>query len=371
VEIVSIPREIDPNGPFSWLLWDGRWGERQPWEFNGPRGPSGAKWFRPVTWVESIRSFSFALPQSETIGPTPTRLFCSVTELGGIALARLPGLNREIAALLVALVATPFVIAAFALRYVKFATAMYFRNLHVFLVVSAAVLVVARLSAWVEQAFREFRLGAELVDWAEEPSFVRWVIGIGLGGFQQLMLALIVAPAIIQATYDLTRRERPGWRPTWKIGLQRLPSTFGAVLLTVGILATLTLSIVLIPLAVLLGVRWLFVAQAVILDGEGAWNARRRSGMVVQGHWFRALGYALLAFFLSGLAGPLAAMLLLVATSITMHTAELISGAIYAVAYPIAIIAATLFYLNRRGAYDTQQVPATTVVPVEPASASA
>ncbi|MGE3797739.1 MAG: hypothetical protein AB7G88_07840, partial [Thermomicrobiales bacterium] len=61
-----------------------------------------------------------------------------------------------------------------------------------------------------------------------------------------------------------------------------------------------------------------------------------------------ALGFAMLADFLTGITGPLTAMILLLLTSMSINTAEIISGVIYCIAYPVAIMAATLFYLYRR-----------------------
>lgn len=349
VELILIPREIDPNGPFAWLLWEGRWGERQPWEFNGPRGPTGAKWNRPVTWVEDVRSFSIAIPHNDTIGPGPIHLFCSVTEMGGVLLARLPGINREIAALIAAVLAAPFILSALAWRYVQRGVALYARNLPIYLLASLAVFGVASLATVIERFVARTTLGSSLVEWTDDPSFVQWVMGIGLGGFQQLALALVVAPAIMQATYELSRKDQTGWRESWMLALRRLPETLGAILMAAAIILVLTISILLVPIAILLAVRWLFVGQAVIIDGASVSDARKHSASVVKGHWMRALGLALLVVFLTGLVGPLVAMLLLVLTTISLSTAELISGVVYSIAYPIAIMASTLFYLNRRG----------------------
>jgi hypothetical protein len=47
---ILVPQEIEPNSPFGWLTFEGRWGERQPWEFNGPTGPNMKdQWADPVT----------------------------------------------------------------------------------------------------------------------------------------------------------------------------------------------------------------------------------------------------------------------------------------------------------------------------------
>jgi hypothetical protein len=261
----------------------------------------------------------------------------------------LPGINREVAALIVAVLAAPVIFAALAWRYIQRGLSLYFRNLPVYLIASVGVFVVASLANVVQRTIAGTTLGSNLVDWSEEPSFVQWTMGIGLGGFQQLVLTLILAPPIIQATYLLTQHDRRGWRESIRTAITRLPDLFITVLVTAGIVIALTLSIVLIPVALYLGVRWLFVAQAVIIDGANAWNARQRSSAIVSGHWLRSLGIGLLITFLTGLVGPLVAMLLLVLTSVSLNTAGLISGVIYSVAYPVTIMAATLFYLGRRG----------------------
>lgn len=349
VEVILIPQVIDPDGEFSWLLWDGRWGERQPWEFNGPRGPSGNRWNHPVSWVDDARSYSIAMPHGETIGPGPITLFCSITEAAGVLLARLPGIGREIAALLVAILVAPLILSVLAWRYVKRGIALYARNLPVFLLASVAVFIVASLANAVQQWVSNTYLGAEFVKWTDDPSFVRWSMGLGLGGFQQLILALFIAPAIIHATYLLTTHDRHRWRESWLVAVRRLPEMIGAVTIVALVVALLMVTIALAPIAIYVGVRWLFISQAVIIDGAKPLNARRFSAAVVDGNWLRSAGIALLLFFMTGLLGPIIAMLMLVLTPITLNTADWISAIVYSIAYPVAILAATLFYLNRRG----------------------
>ncbi len=347
VDVILIPQEIDPDGEFAWLLWNGRWGERQPWEFNGPRGPSGAKWNEPVTWIENARSFSLALPGSSTIGPGPTSLFCAISEASGVALARLPGIGQVMTIIIIAALIAPFILAILASKYVVKGAKLYFRNLHLFLSASLGVFIIAALANWIEQQLIQWGAGSNLVELTKDISLVQFITGIGLGGFQQLALGLTIAPAVTQVTYDLVQRDAGNWSTGWRKAIVRFPVSMGAILGTLLILLVLSSTIVLLPLAVYLGVRWFFVGQAVIIDGAGVLNSRRRSGQIVSGHWITALGFAMLGIFLTGISGPLTAMILLVLTSMSMNTAEIISGAIYCVAYPVAIMAATLFYLVR------------------------
>ncbi len=363
MNVITIPQVIDPDGDFAWLLWDGRWGERQPWEFNGPRGPSGAKWNQPVTWVDDARSFSLALPRSSTIGPGPTSLFCSISEASGLLLARLPGIGQAMFLIILAALAVPLILAVLATRYVVLGARMYWKHLHQFLIASVAVFVVAVAANWLEQRLIQWGAGSELVRWTDDVSFVQFITGVGLGGFQQFALGLLVAPAVIQVTYQAFRTDQFNWRKSWEIALRRFPASVGAIAITVGVFLLLSSTIILFPLALYIGVRWSFVAQAVIIDNADMLRSRRRSAEIVTGYWVTAFGFTLLTVFLTGIVGPLVAMILLVLTSISMGTAEIISGIIFSFVYPIAIMAGTMFYLIRRKGRDTAEHPQPESVP--------
>jgi hypothetical protein len=56
-----MPDPVLSSGPLAWLTYQGRWGERQPWEFNGPKGPNlGKKWTDPMGAISDWRPSSLA-----------------------------------------------------------------------------------------------------------------------------------------------------------------------------------------------------------------------------------------------------------------------------------------------------------------------
>jgi ABC-type nickel/cobalt efflux system permease component RcnA len=105
------------------------------------------------------------------------------------------------------------------------------------------------------------------------------------------------------------------------------------------------------------GVQWFFSLQAVIIDGRGIWDARRRSAQLVHRNWWKALGMVVLVTLLSGAPGPAAGMVLFVTEVVSIETAGVISSVLFAISYPIAIIASTRLYLQLRdGASDAMTV---------------
>ncbi|MGH2559023.1 MAG: hypothetical protein ACRDJH_08160 [Thermomicrobiales bacterium] len=75
-----LPAAIDPTGADAWATFGGRWGQREAWEFNGPKSPNlSPKWAEPLSWQDDLRPSSLAVPLAGTLGPAPTEAFCNVS----------------------------------------------------------------------------------------------------------------------------------------------------------------------------------------------------------------------------------------------------------------------------------------------------
>ena len=92
---------------FPWIDFQGRWGELQPVFFNGPTGPNlKTQWTEPITWSESWRSRSYAVPTGGVFGTRATDFFCTAVATGSrglIQLIRNPGPTLLVLAALLAL----------------------------------------------------------------------------------------------------------------------------------------------------------------------------------------------------------------------------------------------------------------------------
>jgi hypothetical protein len=344
LHVVLLPDDPDPDGPFAWLLFEGRWGERQPWEFNGPLSPNaGSKWLTPVSWTDGIRSSSLAISGNQLIGPGPATLFCTISGFAGSTMTSMP-----VSPLLIAYQVAAFALALVLLalwngRYIARAVRVFTRYPLLFLPLSLSLLPVAGVGGLLERLLRTTDAGDVVADQFSGGN-ASAILGTGVAGFQQFLLLVLVAPAIIHATSTVTRQHTTGFGESWGVALGRWPATAGATLFNMLLIALMTLTVVLIPLAIYRGVQWLYTPHAVIIDGASWREARHVSRARVRGRWWRTLALSALVWLVSGAPGPILANAMLLAGVISLDVAEIVSSVIYAISFAIAIITTTLYY---------------------------
>lgn len=109
----------------------------------------------------------------------------------------------------------------------------------------------------------------------------------------------------------------------------------------------LDLTIVLIPVAIFLIVRWSLLAVSVGVEGRPAGGALRRSGALVRGHWWRTS--AAVAVAAAGLLiGPAVGVVVLLLTGAAFDLVNLIAAMVYVAALPFAAIVLTYLYFDLR-----------------------
>ncbi|MGI8482700.1 MAG: hypothetical protein ACR2OU_00370, partial [Thermomicrobiales bacterium] len=346
---IVIPREIDPKGPFAWALFQGRWGEKHAWEYNGPKSPNlTPKWVEPVSWTDGLRTKSLPIPQQETYGVAPSTFFCSISEIGGGVMKLVPDYPQAVAGTIIAILVGLLLISFLSWQFFKRAFKLYFRYFYVFLLSSMLLLPVASIGTLIQYVITNAipsDINGHSISAGGGAS-----IGAGFGFYMQFVLVTLIAPGIIFATANLASRERTRTnfftanRRTWRDTL----NVAGANLYNALIVLLLTITIVGIPFAIYRGVQWAYSTHAVILDGASPRTARHVSRNVIKGDWLRTLGMGALVTYVAGLPGPIIGIILAVTNVASLPTAGIISNLIFAVMYPITIIASTLYYQHRK-----------------------
>ncbi len=322
----------------------GRWGQRAPWEFNGPSGPHlTGKWLLPLTWQDSLRAASLAVPLSGAMGPAPTAAFCEATAASAVLLrygTERPAVFVAGGLLLIAVIGR-LIVGLW--RTLAESVRLYVRYFPAFLPAALAVVALAAVVSGTRLVTQALVRRSPAVDAPELSGLFSFSFGI----VQQLVGLALVAPAAVVAVREIRMGRPPGWRTVLHVEAAEVARTTRALarpLLVIGLVGHLPFGIV---LAAVLLVRWLFVPQAVLIDGMAPAAARRRSWNAMRG---RSRQCAVLAGMLAALVvglGPVVGVLVMIYASTSIEVVNLASSIVYALVYPFAFATATVWYLDQ------------------------
>ena len=351
LNVVLIPAEVDPASNLAWVYFEGRWGQEQSWEYNGPFGPNtGGKWNTPVEAMSNWRTSSLRVPGTKnSVGPSSTDLFCGLSAAGSRALMELgtrPYLLLSIIIGIILLVAGLFF---FKRQELGEAIGVYRRHLRVFIGIGLVTIPIGIAFNAAQFLIRDNPPVDWVVKWFNDTAGARLVAVAISGGFQQAAMVLVVSPPVIQAVSDILKGETPTIRGSFRRGYRFfLPILVGMVLsiVTAGVLIVLVIGI---PVAIWLAVRWQFYGQAAVIDKTETGGASLKKSMhAVRGRWWHALSDTLIFQLIAVIPGPLVGALLMLFGKTTVDFANTFSSVVFAITVPISIIGLTLAYLRYR-----------------------
>ena len=361
-------RTIPSNAPsaadaYPWITFEGRWGELQKAFFNGPTGPNlKTQWTAPIEWAEGWRDRSYAVPTGGILGTGATDVFCAGVERGSETLIRL---LRNPGATLLAIAAV-LGLLAFAVIRATWTPVAPLRIAHRRswgqILSASARMYVARPGLFVG-------LGLLLIPIVLIVTVLQWLLVTGLeaagsvtGDLAGLFawLAVVVGTTLtllglglVQAATACALVELDAGRtlsPTaaYRLTLAKLRPLLGAVAVAVAMWILLATSVVLLPVAIWLVVRWSLLAPAVELEDRGALGALRRSAELVRGRWLRVGSLVGLGGLIALLAGPLIGALLIFVSNSSLALLNLVAGIVYAITLPFVALVTCYVYFDAR-----------------------
>lgn len=351
-KVVLMPSQpTRTGGPMDWLSFEGRWGEKEVWEFNGPRGPvRGGKWYRPITWMYTARERSFYIPEMGGLGPMPGGFFCGLTDIGAQALIQLvirPWVTLGVVAAMFA--AAVWVIAMLRRRLVR-AFRVYFTYRGSFTSLGMILIPLGLLVTVIQQILITIPPLSWGVEFIGQTPVARLVAAWFVGGLLGIVENVVVGPAVI-SLMEMIRKNRPtDARLAYKEVLHHLPELARGWLTIVPGLILRALTIVGIPFALRNRVRWAFYTQSIMVHNTRTWRgARAMSAVAVSGSWWATAAQTLLYAALTILPSPLIGIVLLIMFSPSIEFVNIVSSFVYAFAIPFKFIAMTLMYYDRVG----------------------
>ena len=166
---------------------------------------------------------------------------------------------------------------------------------------------------------------------------------VGALGVGQAAVNLLAGAALMAATTDIEAGRPPDATRAYDVATERFLTLVAAILRVAFHVVLYFVTIIGIPWGIQRAVRWVFVEQAVVLDGAGAKGSLSRSADVVLGSWWRTLGIVLLISLMAAVPGGIAGGLFSIAPIAVSATA---TAAVNAVMLPFVVLATTLLYFD-------------------------
>jgi len=349
---VLLPDTSGASGSFGWLSFEGRWGERQGGEYNGPTGPATKRqWRDPFEWQSDLRESSLKVPESSTFGPGPTGVFCAFSTYGSVLFTDLATNALGVFLFVIGVFAAITGLAFMTRRTISRSFVLYRHHWRTFVLIGLVLIPVGLLFNAVQFLVAAIPPTSYAVALLNEHnnngSFASSLI-VGVG--QHMAGLAIVGPAVIEAFRRIESNEPLNVIDIYRTAFQKFSRTARAVLLAVALVVPLTLVVIGIPIAIWLLVRWFFAPQAVMLDGREDRDALRRSAESVGAgwHWLRTAGSGLLLFVIGAAPGPLIGLAFLILRSSSVSFANFVSSFVYAAFVPFAFLGVTILYRQRQ-----------------------
>jgi hypothetical protein len=366
---------------FPWIGFEGRWGEFQRAFFNGPTGPNlKTSWTQPITVSANWRDKSYAVPAGGALGTTTTDFFCTAIGTGSTALRRavdepLPVLLVLGALLVLILVglsrATWRPIAPLRLarrrswgQVLSAAARMYTGHLTLFLGIGLVLLPISVLVTLLQAlVIHASSIAGVSTDGESGGVFVFLVFVIGTA-LTLLGLSLVIA-ASARAMVEIDRGTRVGPLEAYRLAFERARPLFGAVVIIVAAVSVLVSSIVLVPIAIWLAVRWSLAIFAAEFEGCAAIEALRRSRRLVRGHWWKVASLTVFGAALALALGPFVGFLLILLTNAPLSTLNLVAGVVNAVTMPFVALTTAYVYFDARARFELEPADEPDQLPAE------
>ncbi len=352
---VLLPETAPPTGEFSWLTYDGRWGEREKGFNNGPTGPQTKhQWREPFAWMEAQRSTSPRLPGGSIVGPQVTGAFCGAVATAS-ELINLDIKSHLAAVLTIVVLLALVLLFAFATRWwpveleqlrrrralgqiVRAARQFYGRYWRAVLPIGlTAIPVVGGVNLLAQALSSDHDVGnraglnlafADLIEFLGRP-----------------VAAAIVAAAVIVCVRIVDEGGRPSFAAGYRGMGRRFWRVVGAqILATLGVTA-MAITVVGLPFSLWKLVGWQFVAQLILFEDLRFRGAFKASSELVRGRWWRTARVTLFFFLLSVAAGPVVGFALIF-LNFSLLWINLIGSLIFALLVPYVTLGHTFLYLD-------------------------
>ena len=342
--------EPDPAGQFAWLNFEGRWGERKQGEFNGPTGPATkTQWASPFLWQSGLRDSSIEVPLASTFGPAPTEVFCSLSSAGSSLFTRIGENTPLLLGTAVGIIAGVTALLRYSWGVIGKAIRIYRLRWGTFALIGLVLIPVGIVFNGFQYLVAVLPPGKQILALMGQSPGAYYAQAMLVGILQHMVGLIIVGPAVIQTYKEMETNEHLSPVDAYKAVLRNIRPIAVPFLKAAVILILLCVTLIGIPVAVWLLVRWLFIPQAVMLDRQLGDDAMKASKETVQHHWLPTAAKALVLTIVGSAPGAIIGLILLIFGSTTVQFTNVAASLIFAVFLPFSLLGLTILYRMNQG----------------------
>jgi hypothetical protein len=355
---VLLPETASEQGPFKWLSYDGRWGEKEKGFNNGPTGPTTKTvWREPFAWMAKQRTSSPRLPGGSIAGPQITGAFCgAVAQVSDFI--NLEAKSRPLAIGTLAFLGILFALFVGFTRWgpvdltqlrakrafgqlVRAARQLYGHHWKVLVTIALAGLMIVAGT----NLLAILLAGGHSANDAAGRSGVNLALADLVESVARPVALAVVAAIVVIFMRLLVESQPAGFRACWDGMRKRFWRILGALLLaTLGIFL-MVITIIGIPFAIWKLVGWSFVGQEVLFTDKSLREAFRGSSELVRGRWWHAVRVVVFLVAILFVAGPVLT-LGLIFTPFPFLLINLLGALIFSLLLPYVVVAQTLLYFD-------------------------
>jgi hypothetical protein len=346
---ILLPEQVTASGPFAWLRYDGHWGQREKGRSNGPTGPrTTAAWSEPFTWMEAQRTSSVRVSAAALLAPQATDALCATAAVFSDLLElKAEGSTGTVVWLIILLALLAFFVGftrwspveveqlrarrAFG-QLARSARQLYGRHWLAMIGTAVAAVPIVRGTHFLVRLF------------ISSSSEVAGTVADLLDCLSWLTAMAIVSAVVIFFVRSLAETGDAETADAWRGMVQRFWRLVGAPLLAALTVLALAITLVGIPLAIWLAVRWALVQQEIVFHDTSVDGAFRDSARLVRGRWLHTFR-AVLFFGLVGLIGPVLHFALLF-SALPLAWVDWIGAAVFALLIPYLALGYTLLFFD-------------------------
>ena len=297
------------------------------------------------------------------LGTRATGFFCGAVGGGSELLRRLVHEPRGVLLVLTALL----VLLAFALSRVTWrptaplhlarrrawgqiiaaAGRMYRRRMSLFVGIGLLFVPIALLIALLQTVVTRASSVAGISTEGEGGGLLV-LLAVAVGTALTLLALGFVQMATARALVEIDAGRPVGALRAYRLAFGSLRSLFIALMIAVVAVLLLAGSVVLIPIAIWLAVRWALIAPAIELEGLSGFEALRRSGHLVRRKWLKVGSLTILGAAIALVTGSLAGVLLILVTDAPLAAIDVVAGIVYAVTLPFVALTTAYVYFDMR-----------------------